>query len=101
MIHPLTKAFRELAKAGWLAKRRLACCRSCATAGLPDDLANLNAYTTSQSDDNIKENGEGYIYWSAPEDNPKEIIKALKAQGLEVKWNKDPKTAIFIKVKVC
>lgn len=98
MIHPLTKAFRELAEAGWLAKRRLACCRSCANCAIPEDLQSLYVYTTDQSDDNIKENDEGYIYWSAPEDNPKEIIKALKAQGLKVKWNKDPSNAIFISI---
>lgn len=99
MIHPLTKAFKELLlDHDYFARRRIADCRSCASVQIPDEYQNYFAYTTDQSDDDIKESGEGYIYWSAPEDNPKTIIKVLKKHGLKVKWNKKPSTAIFIKV---
>lgn len=99
MIHPLTKAFKELLlDHDYYARRRIACCRSCASHLIPNEYQSYYAYTTDQSDDNIKKDGEGYIYWSAPEDNPKTIIKVLRKHGLKVKWNKKPDTAIFIKV---
>lgn len=84
----LTKAFKELEKKDYFAKRKLACCRSCASWEIPASRQNLFAYTTEQSD-----NPKNYfIYWSAPEDNPNEIIKVLKKHGLKVK---KPKNAAF------
>lgn len=92
-MNKLTQAFKELRRLGYLAKRKLADCRSCASYEIPEDKENLFAYTTDQSD-----NPDDYcIYWSAPEDDPSEIVKVLRKYGLKVKKPKNPSFAIIAK----
>lgn len=91
----LTKAFRQLRKLGYFAKRKLACCRSCAYYEIPDDKQNLYVYT-SYNEEQLKKEGIDYLYWSAPNDDASEIIKVLKANNIKATWNKDPNTAIKI-----
>ena len=91
-MDPITKAFKELTKRGYLAERCLACCRSCASHQIPEDKESMYVYTTSQSDKYPQ-----YLYWSAPNDNPNEIIKALRKQGIKVKKPKNAAFAIEIK----
>ena len=99
MIHPLTKAFKELLlEHDYFARRRIACCRTCASYQIPKEYESYYAYTTDQSDKDLVKTGECYVYWQAPDDNPKTIIKVLRKHGLKVKWDKKPSTAIFIKV---
>ena len=92
-MQKLTKAFRELETLGYFARRRLADCRTCAMTEIPEEFDNLYVYTTDQSDSD-KENQ--YLYWSAPDDDPREIIKVLRKHGLKVKKPKTPNIAIII-----
>lgn len=96
MIQPLTKAFKELRTLGYLAERRLGDCRSCAMCEIPEDKDNLHVYTTDQTEDNFKKIGSGYLMWSAPEDNAKEIVKILKKNGVKASWNGKPTIGIKV-----
>ena len=90
-MKPLTKAFKELRQRDYVAERKIACCRSCAWAMIPEDRINLVVFTTEQSD-----NFPQTLYWHAPDDNPNEIIKVLRANGLKVKKPKNASFAIQI-----
>ncbi len=94
-MNRLSKAFKELQKVGYIAKRKMACCRSCAWDSVPDKNINLVVFTTKQSDD--AKNGIYTLYWSAPDDNPSEILEALRSHGLKAKKPKDARTAIEVR----
>lgn len=96
MTSPLTKAFKELRKKDYLAERSYACCRSCANANIPDEYENLCVFTVDYDEKELKDTNSCYLSWSAPEDNPKEIIKELKKVGIKVKWNNNSNTRLFI-----
>jgi len=99
MIHPLTKAFKELlVEHDYYARRRLACCRSCAGHLIPQEYESYCVYTVDYDERDLKKTGSCYLSWQAPEDNPKTIIKVLKKHGLKVKWDKNPRTRLFISV---
>ncbi len=94
----LTKAFIELRKLGYFAKRSLACCQSCSLELVPESHACLYVFTHDQ--DEYKGEGvevtEMYLGWSAPEDDPSEIVKVLKKHGLKVKHDGSPQTRILV-----
>lgn len=93
MTHPLTKAFQELRKLGYIAQRKIACCRSCAWAKLEDEDINV-VFTTDQSDKDPFN-----LYWNAENDDPKTIIKVLRANGLRVTKPKDPTQSIRVTLR--
>lgn len=97
-IFKLDKAFSDLEKKGYFAERALACCQSCALHEVPDECENLCVFTHDQDEATLMETGSTYLTWSAPDDNPKEIIKALKDAGIKVEWNKSPAKRIKITI---
>lgn len=92
----LTKAFKELEQNDYFAKRKIACCQSCGVHVVPDEHTCSYVFTHDQDEADLKKTGICYLAWQAPDDNPKEIIKALKAQGIKVIWNKKPTIRIKI-----
>lgn len=83
MQNNLTKAFRELRKAGYFAKQNFTCCQTCAWAEVPDGVEKVVFY--HQQDNESKKQGEPfYLAWSG---DGHEIQRILKKNGVKTKWS--------------
>lgn len=85
----LSKAFRELRKAGYFARQNFWCCQSCGWNAVPDGTEKAVFYH-NQDNENI-EDGFVHLAWAG---KGSEIRKALKGAGLRVEWNGKPNQRI-------
>lgn len=80
----LNKAFRELRKAGYVAKQNYWCCQSCAWASLSDEKNEYVVFYHKQDGDDLKEKGECRLAWSG---DGYEIKRILEDNGVKVGWD--------------
>jgi hypothetical protein len=112
----LTKAFRALRREGLVAKQKFMCCRNCAGTKIGNDVEAMPEeerakikgavfYTTQDAEP--ERNGLYLAY--GPIETEKHgtigehtravgarIVKALRAEGLKVKWDGSPNTRIHV-----
>ncbi len=89
----LTKAFKELRKAGYFAKQNHTCCQSCGWAEVPDDKAEKAVFYHNQDHQSYKEGGDLYLAWAG---DGKLICDILRDHGLVVEWEGTPDRRICI-----
>lgn len=114
----LTKAFQNLRKSGYLARQSFGCCASCAGAELagkvremaPSKRANVRGAVFYHRQDaaSLRQNKPLMIRYGDVEvsgigsvgiptiEAGQEIVSALKAEGLDVKWSGDPNECIMV-----
>lgn len=91
-MNNLTKAFKELRKAGYFARQNFSCCQSCGWSEVPE---NTNKAVFYHAQDNYdKNNGRPfYLSWSG---NGYEICNILEKNGVTTDWNEKDSTRIKI-----
>lgn len=91
----LTKAFRELRKAGYFAKQNFWCCQSCAWADIPDDKAGKAVFYHAQDNSELRKTGSCHLAWSG---DANEIIKILNDNGVKTSWDGSENKRIKINI---
>lgn len=96
----ITKAFNCLRKKGILARQNFLCCQTCGSYDLNEQMKKLNkkGYTFyhKQDNDRLLRTGQCYLAFDSLETG-KLVYKCLKQFNLNVEWNNDENTRIFIK----
>ena len=90
MAEELNKAFRELRKEGYYAKRKQSCCGSCSWYEIDEKGRGDKCVFTHLQSDGID---ECYLYWAG---DGKEIVRHLLDNGLAVKWDGTETNAIRV-----
>lgn len=101
----ITKAFKELRKKGWFARKNFWCCQSCGCAAIPTEYKDKFVFYHNQ--DNAAMKGrrsarvgnicEGGMYMTHGQGGEgKEVCDALIAAGLNVKWDETNNTRILV-----
>lgn len=83
-MNQLNKAFRELRKRGYFARRHWQCCQSCGWAAIPEGKEDKAVFMHEQDEDCLKDVGVAYIAW---EGDGQEICDVLMRSGLTVQWD--------------
>lgn len=91
----LNAAFVQLRNAGYFAKQNFLCCGSCGWAEMTNKEAKKAVFYHGQDADDLKENGSCYLSWSG---DGKEIVKILRANGVDAEWNGEAGTRILITI---
>jgi hypothetical protein len=89
----LTKAFKELRKAGYFARQNYQCCQGCAWAEIPDEKSERAVFYHGQDKRKIDKYGDVYLAWSG---DAEEIVGILKNNGLDVEWSGDENKRIRV-----
>lgn len=111
----ITKAFKELRKKGWFARKSFWCCQSCGCAAVPNEYNNKFVFYHKQDADAIKTRRSRYygrmsnvvaqvgdimdrgMYMTHGEGGDgKEVVNALIAAGLNVEWDESNNTRILV-----
>lgn len=85
----IRRAFGKLRKAGWTARMSFMCCQGCGCAALAEAPYNLKEgdnhvfYHKQDAERLAKDNGT-WMTWGG---DGKQIVAALRAEGLRVQWN--------------
>lgn len=82
-MNELNKAFRELRKKGYFARRHWQCCQSCGWAAIPEGQEDKAVFMHEQDEDCFRDTGKAYLAWSG---DGQEIIGVLESSGLTVHW---------------
>lgn len=101
----LSKAFKTLRKAGYIAKQNFTCCSSCGWYAIAEELRAKGAddaaiegakivFYHSQDATNLRKTGNVYLAWAG---DPTEIRKAFECEGFEVEHNGSEAERILIK----
>lgn len=89
----IAKAFRELRKLGYVAKRNFRCCNTCGWAALTEEEAEKAVFIHRQSERNWREDGTTHLSWSGDGD---EIFDVMERNGLNPLWEGIPTKKIQI-----
>jgi hypothetical protein len=94
------KAFASLRPLGYFCRSNFWCCQSCAWSDIPPDKKNKVVFWHNQDTEGAKDNEKKgktpylYLAWAAPD--AKEIVQALRDQGLVVMYqDKDKRILVF------
>jgi hypothetical protein len=91
----LSKAFRELRKQGYFAKKNYSCCSRCGWASLTDEESKKAVFYHQQDNDDLKDTGSCYLSWSGDGDV---ITKILKNNGVKVDWDGNNNSRIRVEL---
>lgn len=90
-MNQINKAFRELRKRGYFARRHWQCCQSCGWAAIPEDKEDKAVFLHRQDEDCLKDVGVAYFAWAG---DGQEICDVLMSNGLTVQWDGSDSTRI-------
>lgn len=92
----LRTAFANLRKQGWTARMNFWCCQTCAWSALSACVKETDNVVFFHGQDNasLKADDECYLAWQG---DGRALVEALRATGLQVKWNGSKGTRIHIK----
>ena len=85
-------AFRKIRRRGVRARANFLCCTNCATSGLNVKGKRGGVYWHAQNEESFRRDGELVIGFftetgKGSVDVARDLVKLLKAEGLEVEWN--------------
>ena len=80
--HKINRAFKELRKAGYVAKQDFACCMNCGWSELGD--IPKAVFYSHQDTSRFKNYGELLLSWDG---DGSEIVRIFENAGLKVNWN--------------
>lgn len=101
----LTKAFRDLRKRGWRAKRNFACCSGCGhykLAQAPGPFVFFSRQTQASTFANRRLDAFTpdrplYLQWRADATHPaQELVGVLGAHGLVVRWDGEERSCVAV-----
>lgn len=110
----LNKAFRDLRKAGMIAKQRFSCCQSCAAAALdtPENKDRPAVFYTKQDAEVLDDDRRSrrlYLTFGVVNSDDNDRVKRVGAQtveilqscGLKTSWDGDINNRICIELNEC
>jgi hypothetical protein len=92
----LNKAFKELSKMGYFAKKNYLCCQGCAVASMDEEQAEKYVFYHNQDNFDLTHAGFAYLAWSG---NGNEIVDVLIKHGVTTIWNGSDTQRIKITLK--
>ena len=98
MDRRLAVAFRNLRKAGYLAKRNFWCCGSCGVSAIERNYPkyqNRYVFASKQSESDLRNRGVLRVDWAGL---GVEIVRLIEEAGLVVEWsgNSEQRICIFL-----
>lgn len=79
----LTKAFKDLRKAGFFARQNFMCCQNCGWSAIPENKSERAVFYHSQDNSDI-ENGFVHLAWSG---DGELITSILKKYFTDIDWD--------------
>lgn len=83
-MEKLTKAFRDLRKAGYYAKQNFYCCQSCGWNAIPEDMKDKVVFYHDQDAEILEVYGDCYLSWNG---DGNEIVRILESNGIKTEWD--------------
>lgn len=89
----LSKAFKQLRKAGYFARQNFMCCQSCGWSAIPEEKSNKVVFYHSQDKEDINKDRDFYLAWAG---NGAEILEIFKNNGILCEWDGTEETRIKV-----
>ena len=89
----LTKAFKDLRKAGYFARQSFQCCQGCGWASVPEGKSDKVVFYHQQDKSDLYRHGYVHLAWSG---DGEEIKNILTENDLTVEWNGSDTTRIKV-----